>query len=530
MAAAQRDISVAEFFAKNRHLLGFDNASKALLTTVREAVDNALDACEEAGTLPDIEIAIARVPVPKGKKRKAKKKTRHRIGMRGAERLKVTVQDNGPGILEAQIPKIFGKLLYGSKFHRLRMSRGQQGIGISAAGLYGQLTTGQPVRITSRTSARAKPHRYQVSINLAKNTPERRKLEVGRGKIPKGTKVELEIEGRYQAHGRSVDQYLRETAVANPHARFVLVDPNGARAVHERVVKRLPAPAREIKPHPYGVELGVLARMLRETKARSVGSFLQSEFTRVSARIATMILDEAGVARAHKPRTITRRQAESIYDAIQDTKIMAPPTNCLSPIGETQLLKGLDKEFDAEFFTSTVRPPTVYRGNPFQIEVALAYGGDLPADEPAQLLRFANRVPLLYQAGACAITKAVQTTTWRNYKIPQSRNSLPTGPLVIAVHMASVWVPFTSEAKEAVAGYDEILIEIKRALQDCGRRLGVHVNKKRKAQEEVRKRSHIEVYLPHVTAALQEILDFGDKERVATDRNLKTILDRTRKA
>jgi DNA topoisomerase-6 subunit B len=193
-------------------------------------------------------------------------------------------------------------------------------------------------------------------------------------------------------------------------------------------------------------------------------------------------------------------------------------------------VKGLAKEFHADFYTSATRPPTVYRGNPFQIEVALAYGGDLPADESAQVLRFANRVPLLYQAGACAITKAVTGTSWRNYKLSQPRGGVPVGPLVIAVHMASVWVPFTSEAKEAIAGYDEILAEIRRALQECGRRVGVYVNKQRKAAEERRKRGHIEVYLPHIGLALQEILDLSDTQRAKTNTDLRAILEKTRKA
>jgi len=108
MAARQRDISVSEFFTKNRHLLGFDNPQKALLTAVKEAVDNSLDACEEAGILPDLEVEIAEV---------------------SENRYRVAVQDNGPGIVQQQVPKIFGKLLYGSKFHRLKQQRGQQGIG-----------------------------------------------------------------------------------------------------------------------------------------------------------------------------------------------------------------------------------------------------------------------------------------------------------------------------------------------------------------------------------------------------------------
>ena len=534
MAAEQREISVAEFFAKNRHLLGFDNANKALLTTVREAVDNALDACEEAGILPEIAIVIEAVRASKkegnqllltgaqGKKKK---------GFGGAERLRVSVQDNGPGILREQIPKIFGKLLYGSKFHRLRMSRGQQGIGISAAALYGQLTTGKPVLITSRTGPRAKPHRYRVNINLAKNAPDQKELDIPPGaNVPQGTKVTLEIEGRYQKHGKSVDQYLKQTAVANPHARITITNPSGERTVYERTWQKLPEPAKAIKPHPYGVELGVLISMMRNSPHRTVAAFLQKDFSRVSAAKAKEILKRAGISPGYHPKTIARDTADGLYEAIQETKIMAPATNCLSPIGERQLLEGIQKEFDCEFYTSTTRPPTVYRGNPFQIEVALAYGGRLPGDAPAQLLRFANRVPLLYQAGACAITKAVQTTSWRNYKLQQPRGSLPVGPLVVAVHMASVWVPFTSEAKEAIASYDEILKEVRRAVQDCGRRIGIHINKQKRAAEEERKRSHIELFLPHIGIALQEILTLTDKERDKTCSNLKTILEKTRKA
>ncbi|MGH7162683.1 MAG: DNA topoisomerase VI subunit B [Planctomycetota bacterium] len=530
MAAAQRDISIAEFFAKNRHLLGFDNPNKAVLTTVREAVDNALDACEEAGILPDVSVEIRPVEARKeGKQlllREGNGKTAK--GFQGAERYVVVVEDNGPGIVGEQIPKIFGKLLYGSKFHRLRMSRGQQGIGISAAGLYGQLTTGQPVRITSRTGARRKPHRFEVMLNLAKNAPEARDHEIGDWERDRGTRVEIEIEGRYQKHGRSVDEYLKQTAVANPHARLSFRDPSGGETLHERASKQLPPPAKEIQPHPYGVELGVLIKMMKDSPSRTVKGFLQSDFSRVSSRVAAEILKRAGISEGYHPKTIARDQADRLYQAIQETKIMAPPTDCLAPIGEEQLLAGLRKEFEAEFYTSTTRAPEVYRGNPFQIEVALAYGGKLPVEEPVQLLRFANRVPLLYQAGACAITKGVGSTVWRNYHLQQPRGALPIGPMVIAVHMASVWVPFTSEAKEAIASYDEILKEIRLALQECGRRVATHINKQRRMADETRKRNFIELYLPHIGIALQEILKLSDAQRDKACFDLKVVLEKTR--
>ena len=537
MGAAQREISVAEFFAKNRHLLGFDNPAKAVLTTVREAVDNSLDACEEAGILPDIEVEISYVrapreptagnPAPPGDPAGGKKQK----GYSGADRLIVAVQDNGPGIVKEQIPKIFGKLLYGSKFHRLRMSRGQQGIGISAAALYSQLTTGRQATITSRTGRRSKPSRFRVGIDLAKNAPESRDVEIDpKEDVAQGTRVVLEIEGRYQKHGRSVDEYLKQTAVANPHARLVLKDPDGVVTTHERASKTLPPPAKEIRPHPHGVELGVLINLMRDSTSRTVKGFLQTEFSRVSPDKAAEILRLAGISEGYHPKTIARDQADRLYEGIRATRLMAPPTDCLAPIGETHLVDGLKKEFEADFYTSTTRPPDVYRGNPFQIEAALAYGGALPAEEPAQVLRFANRVPLLYQAGACAITKAVAGTSWRTYELSQPKGSPPVGPLVIVVHMASVWVPFTSEAKEAIAGYDEILKEIRLALQECGRRVGIHVHKRRRAAEEARKRSHIETYLPHIGIALQQILRFSNAERERTRVDLKAILDASRKA
>src|SRR5918994_1129959 len=212
MGARQRDISVSEFFTKNRHLLGFDNPRKALLTCVKEAVDNALDACEEAGILPDVVVKLEAVGDAPASQ---------------ATRFRITIADNGPGIVCQQIPPIFAKLLYGSKFHRLRMSRGQQGIGISAAGMYAQLTTGKPVQIVSSTSARAAAHYFEVQIDTKKNEPrilEKKQID---WESHRGTQVTLEIEGRYQKGRASVDEYLEQVAIANPHVKIVYHTPEG---------------------------------------------------------------------------------------------------------------------------------------------------------------------------------------------------------------------------------------------------------------------------------------------------------------
>ncbi|MGE5177544.1 MAG: DNA topoisomerase VI subunit B [Bacteroidota bacterium] len=509
LAEKQREISVSEFFTKNRHLLGFDSPAKALLTTVKEAVDNALDACEEAGILPDILIEIQEIS-----------ETRYRIA----------VQDNGPGIVKAQVPKIFGQLLYGSKFHRLRQSRGQQGIGISAAGMYGQLTTGKPITVVSRPGKGKPAHKFEIQIDTRLNRPVVGTDSEVEWMPEHGTRVELEIEATYKKGRHSIDGYVEQTAMANPHARVTYVAPTGERLELERVAEELPKAPLEIKPHPHGVELGILLKMLHETKAKNLRGFLSGEFSRVSGPVAEEIARAAGMSPQYSPHKAARDQAEALYNAIQATKLMAPPSNVLSPIGEELLLEGLKKQIpDARFYAATSRSPSVYRGNPFLVEAALAFGAEsLPGDELITLLRFANRVPLLYQQSACAVTKAVVGTNWKAYGLQQSKGALPTAPMILMVHIASVWVPFTSESKEAVASYPEIAKDIRLALQDVGRKLGIFIRRGMREADAEKKRSYIEKYIPHIGIALQEILSISDKERDKVCDTLKDTLERSR--
>ncbi len=452
MAAKQREISVSEFFAKNRHLLGFDNPRKALLITVKEAVDNSLDACEEGGILPEIHVEV-----------KALSETR----------FQVTVRDNGPGIVKAQIEYVFGQLLYGSKFHRLKMARGQQGLGISAAGMYGLMTTGKPVVIVSKV-ARKRPHEIVLKMDTSKNRPD----VVSGTELPDdgelfpeghGTHVSIELEGRYQKGRQSVDDYLEQTAIANPHARILYLAPTGETIEFPRTVKELPDDPKEIKPHPRGIELGTLIQMVERTKTTQLGAFLQQDFCRVGPEKAKEIVGKAGMPGRTPVKQLGHEEAEALFNAIQEVRFTSPPTDCLVPIGPKALLAGLLKEVQAEFYAASSRPPEVYRGNPFLIETAIAYGGKLEAEEPARILRFANRVPLLYQQSACSAYKSVVETNWRAYELNQPKNSIPVGPLVVMLHMASVWVPFTSESKEAIADYDEIRKEMTLSLQECGR-------------------------------------------------------------
>jgi len=568
MATKQRDISVSEFFAKNRHLLGFDNPRKALLTTVKEAVDNSLDACEEACILPDITIIIEDLQPERAS---SVKQSKYRI----------TVVDNGPGIVRKQVENIFGRLLYGSKFHRLKMSRGQQGIGISAAGMYGLITTGKPMVIHTKPKSNLPAHHIELAMNTKTNRaevtedretqdfPPKRLRDITKGTredtflstsdYQTGTSVSIELEGRYQRGRGSVDEFLELTAIANPHANIVFVppskesaaeeqdvpllkkgkkdeddkpevDPNAAQAdpaltiaapegptttteiggviIFPRGVNELPPETQEIQPHPKGIELGILLQMLKDYEATEKGTlynFLQERFCRVSATTAGMFCEKIGCTSRTKAGDIDHARAEKLYNAFQEARLAPPPTDCLAPIGVRQLLSGLLKGVRAEFYAASSREAAVYRGRPFQIEAAIAFGGDLPADASGRVIRFANRVPLLFQQSACSSIKAVTEIAWRNYNLQQSRDSLPTGPLVIMLHMASVWVPFTSESKEAIADYDEIRKEMKLALMECGRKLGTYLRKRQAMRRQADRRDVFERYIGEISKAINEL-------------------------
>jgi len=581
MATKQRDISVSEFFAKNRHLLGFDNPRKALLTTVKEAVDNSLDACEEAGILPDLTVVIEDLDTgprdgrekttDEGKKSKAPQSSRYRV----------TVIDNGPGIVRKQVENIFGRLLYGSKFHRLKMSRGQQGIGISAAGMYGLITTGKPMVIHTKPKPMQPAHHIELAMNTKTNRAEvtvddetedfpparfstltagtrelvRDGVFLTASQYPTGTSVSIDLEGRYQKGRGSVDEFLELTAIANPHARITFVPPARVSADEEpeiefvkgkgnaasvlaviaadaapskaalkepaqttemggvilfpRAVNELPPETKEIQPHPKGIELGILIQMLKEAELEKPGytlyQFLQDKFCRVSGSSATDLCSSIKVSSRAKVADIDSEKAEQLFQAIQDAKLPPPPTDCLAPIGVRQLLAGMLKGVKAEFYAASSREAAIYRGRPFQIEAGIAFGGDLPTEDAARVIRFANRVPLLFQQSACSSFKAVSETAWRNYTLGQPKGSLPTGPLVIMLHMASVWVPFTSESKEAIADYDEIRKEMKLALMECGRKLGTYLRKRAKMRRESERRDVFERYIGEIAKAVNSI-------------------------
>jgi DNA topoisomerase-6 subunit B len=677
LAASQRSISIAEFFEKNKQMLGFDSEARALVTAVKEAVDNALDATEEARIRPNIEVRIEEA----------------------GDYYRLAVEDNGPGITREQIPKIFGKLLYGSRFHSREQTRGQQGIGISAAVLYSQLTSGKPARVVSRTKGADVAQEFELVIDTDANEPEiRSERELSPGESPlgnnHGTRIELEMAANMRAR-QQLHDYVRQTAVVNPHATISFSEPDAEFVAEAEYEAELPAETEEIPPPPHGVELGNVLKMLAATDSHSVSGFLQTEFTRVGRKTAEGILDafrdrhcgravvwslpddetlvaevraavnnksseatsafadavvdelraatddagrlhadgvEAAVeaaasavesgtfgstvrekaaaavwsavtasagqnrrvedvyaladaaTTAHKDEATVRAFARRLADklagedgdrrprftrdalreavdraadmtesredatfgetarenvveavwtamrtvsddppkvrdlaedrdaasdlvaAMRETDIIAPPTSCLSPITAELVETGLRRQYDAEFYSAATRDAEVSAGDPFVVEAGIAYGGDLEAEGEADLLRFANRVPLVYKRGGCAITQVVRDIGWRNYELDQPGGSgTPQGRAVILVHVASTNVPFTSESKDAVANVPEIEDEIELAVREAARELKSYLKEQRSMEKRRRKQNVLGDILPRMATKVAEV-------------------------
>ena len=696
LAESQRAISIAEFFEKNKHMLGFDSGARGLVTAVKEAVDNALDATEEAGIAPDIYVEIAE----------------------SGNYYTLVVEDNGPGITAEQVPRVFGKLLYGSRFHKREQKRGQQGIGISAAVLYSQLTSGSPTKVTSRTSGSEQAKYFELVIDTDTNEPEIQAESETTWDRPHGTRIELEMDANMRARGQ-LRNYIKHTAVVNPHARIELREPGGEFKA-ERGTDQLPAETEEIRPHPHGVELGTLIKMLEASDSYSLSGFLQEEFTRVGTTTAKNVLgafrdrefgreiawsppereacieavtevvanksaaatetfavaiadrvygserlchhelraavaaaadaateesgttfgdtvqqkataavwelviesreddcyelvdrattsrkDEAvvralarrvaakfgggggeggssggengesagdecdratyGTLRSYVDRAADttvkndevavgetarekiadalweigrqvpddppkvsavaadRDTASRLLEAMGETDIIAPPTECLSPITDELVRAGLEKEFDADFYASATRDAAVHGGDPFIVEAGIAYGGELESEGSIDLLRFANRVPLVYQRGACATTDVVKGIGWRNYRLDQPGGSgLPNGPAVLMIHVASTNVPFTSESKDAIANIPEIEHEIELAIREAARELKSYLKKQRSMAKRREKADVLANILPRMA---EKLTDVTEREPLRIDESLARIMN-----
>ena len=496
IASKQKQISISEFFEKNKHFLGFDTLQRAVITAVKEAVDNSLDACEEARILPTIKVEINKL---KG------------------DKLELICQDNGPGIPRDSVENVFGKFLLGSRFHAIRQTRGQQGIGITGVVMYSQLTTGSKTHVISKIKSDSSAVHVDLGLDTRKNkatkSNEIRDVWFEDGEeVVSGLKIKTVMKAKYQRGRQSVHQYLRMTSIVNPHATIQLIvrDVDGEIIDHGhwiRTTEKLPRVVEEIKPHPHGIHLGQLQRMLKEADERKLTSFLRHNFSGVSMRAAKEILGKAELEEGRTPVRIKADEAQAMLDSFQEVKLLAPPTDCLSPIEEILIKKGLSKAIDSRFASTVTRKPTVSQGNPFQIEVGLVFGGDLAADGPIEILRFANRVPLMYQQGGCLLTKALESVDWKRYGLDHpGGKGLPKGPAAVLIHLASTNVQFTSEAKEAVSDNEEVFEEIRKAMLEVGRGLKNHLKKSKQRKKAQEKFDLINIILPEISRKSSEML------------------------
>ena len=480
--------SVAEFFKKNRQMLGYSGKIRSLTTIVHEYVTNSIDACEEAGIPPDIFVQIEKL---------------------GQEHYKVTVEDNGPGIPKKLVGKAFGKMLAGTKFHRFQQARGQQGIGGAGCVMYGQITTGKPTKIVT-SSGNGTIYECRLTIDVKANEAKMADEKEYSGQM-RGTRIETEVkEVIYQKSDQNPDEYLRRTALANPHVKITYINPDNLTTVYDRAIDAVPPMPKVSQPHPKGITVDDLLTMASVTNARTVKSFLTTEFSRMSSAKAEEIQKQVSFDMNKRPKDLRWEEAEQIVSAIKKMNFISPPTDVLIPINEQHLEKALENILQPEFKSVLTRPPAIYHGGvPFIVEVALAYGGKagLPVAEGQQvenrmeIMRFANRVPLLFDAGGCGITKAIQSVEWKRYGLQ------PDLPLTVLVNFTSIHVPYTGAGKQAVIDDDEIVKEIRLALMDAGRKLGLYVSGKRKKTESEARLKALMRYVDPIAEALHGLAD-----------------------
>lgn len=509
--------STAEYFAKNLQQVGFSSPAKAVLTTLKEAVDNSLDACEEAGILPEISIEIAKSGAGASK---------------NTDLVQITVEDNGPGLEPDDLAKVFGEYLASSKFGRGRCSRGQQGIGISAATTWAQLTNASGVRVTSKTKGMRKAVSAIVDVDIKQNRGVLKKKETIDWDKPHGTKVDFRIDGRIVLNGDGgLLTYLEGTTLVNPHLSISYQLPDRDQAVIPRVSDVNPEIPAATLPHPHTMKLGEFMTHAGLFGKITLENFLLKGFSRVNdAAIKEMV--KKGLPKALLTKNlnaISEVDYKKVYQHLNEIELMAPSTRSVLTVGEEGLSKSIQRLGVVDFFSVVTRKPTICDFKPVVVEVAIARFQTSTAEaneSPVQMLRFANRVPLQFDKGACAITKAVESVNWRSYGLNQPKDSVPTGPYVFAISVTSPFIKFKNASKETIDGGDELIEEIRRALMQAGQKLSRHIRAEGKAADLERKISHIEKFGPILVEGLARIIKAPKTRVTKAEEGLKKLLGR----
>lgn len=484
-------ISPADFFYRNRDLAGFTNPARALYTAVREFVENSLDACETHQYLPNVYVRLLQVEETEG----------------GAGIYKLKVEDNGPGLPPDRIPEAFGKVLFGSKFS-LRQTRGKFGLGGTMAVLYGQITANKSTTVIS-SSGGVKIHKFELQIDILRNKPK----VILHEEFPNpskwhGLSVETYLEGdHYKAMPRIIS-YFKQTAIANPHANISFIDPSGRFYVFKRVTNQPPPPPADILPHPHGMDVESLQRLISATKCKDMLSFMIEHFHRVGNIIARKFLEFAGIPFDTSPKNLGREDLVKLVQAMKSfKKFKNPDSSCLSTLSKEMIVAGIRREFDPEFIAVSMRKPSAYSGFPFIVNVALAYGENVPKVSGGLLYRFANRIPLLFDEASDVAWKVMHTMVdWKKYGV-----SLEEDPIAVFVYLSSVKIPFKTVGKEFIADRPEIESEILNGIRDVGRQLRIYLSKKRLIEQE---KKRIDVYSKYLLKIAQFSTELAEKEEV----------------
>ncbi|MGA2874831.1 MAG: DNA topoisomerase VI subunit B [Nitrososphaerales archaeon] len=487
MVAAQKvtysEISPSEFFYRNRDLAGFSNPSRALYTSVRELVENSLDACEQEGILPEVSVKIEIAP----DSTKAGDQVAYII----------TVKDNGPGIEAKHLPNAFGRVFYGSKY-KLKQSRGMFGMGGTMAILYAQITTNKPVTISSCFDGKTL-HVLDMLIDIQENKPVILKHDT-KAATGTGTSVQLTLMGDYLRAGPKIQDYFKQTALVTPYGNITLIDPDSNVFAYQRATTTMPSAPSETLPHPYGIDVEALRRLIKQTQDPNLIKFMTNNFHRVGERTAEKFLKFGGFSASAKPKSLSNEDAVKFVNALhQFDEFLAPDASCLSPLGEEIMQAGIMKELAPEFVAMCVRPPSAYSGFPFIVEVGLAYGGK-NIQPGIKLLRFANRIPLLYdEANDVAFKMINEEIDWRRYKIPQD------APIAIITHVCSTKVPYKTVGKEYLADRPELERELKNAIREVLRKLSTFVSKKGSMEFQKKRFNIYAKYLPLIAKFSTEL-------------------------
>lgn len=508
--------STAEYFSKNLQQVGFSSQVKAVLTTLKEAVDNSLDACEENGILPEVTVTVEKVGPG---------------SLKNSDQVRIRVEDNGPGIDPDDVPKVFGEYLASSKFGRGRCSRGQQGIGISAATTWAQLTSAVGARVVTKTDKMRKAVRCIVEVDIKNNKGILKEKDSVDWAKPHGTSVEFLIDGRIQLNGEAgLISYLNGTTLVNPHLTLHYKLPEMELHTVERVSNVVPEIPSAVEPHPHTMKLGEFIAHSHLFGRVKVGAWLKKGFSRVHEGTLKE-LHGAGIKNAVFEKLVDslhESEFKELFMAMQNIPLMAPSTKSVLSIGEDAMAKSIKRLGAIDFFSVVSRKPTICDFKPVQIEVAVARLEDraIEADAPVQVLRFANRVPLQFDKSACAIVNAIQSVNWRAYGLGQPKESLPQGPYIVAVSVVSPFIRFKNASKETIDGSDELVEEIRRALIQAGQRLSKHIRKEVKANELEEKLRHIEQFCPILVEGLVRITESNPARKKRAEEGLVKLLGR----